>query len=312
MHNPSAFTILVDVSDSGKRLDLLVTSRISGCSRSVAANLIRNGKIRVQGVEKKPGYRVRTGDEICGTIPPSEPLLFNPEPIPIDILYQDDDIIVVNKQAGIVVYPAPGHHSGTLLNALLYHCPELEGVGQGLRSGIVHRLDKDTSGVMVIAKNSAAHHSLAEQFKSRRVKKKYLALVYGRMESDSGTVSLPIGRHPVHRKKMSTHSRKSRTAETTWQVRKRFDLATLVELGLKTGRTHQIRVHCAVIKHPVVGDKVYGGRKYRQNAAYDLFRSVSRQMLHAWRLEFTHPASQKTLSFEASIPRDIGDILEKL
>ena len=312
MHNPSAFTILVDVSDSGKRLDLLVAYRISDCSRSAAANLIRNGKIRVQGVEKKPGYRVRTGDEICGTIPPPESVLFDPEPIPIDILYQDDDIIVVNKQPEIVVYPAPGHYSGTLLNALLYHCPELAGVGQELRLGIVHRLDKDTSGVMVIAKNSAAHHSLAAQFKSRRVKKKYLALVYGRMESDSGTVSFPIGRHPVHRKKMSIRSKKSRTAETTWRVRKRFDLATLVELGLKTGRTHQIRVHCAAIKHPVIGDKVYGGRKYRKNVAYDLFRSVSRQMLHARRLEFTHPANQKTLSFEASIPCDMGDILEKL
>lgn len=310
MHDPSAFTILVDVSDSGKRLDLLVASRISGCSRSVAANLIRNGKIRVQGSAKKPGYRAKTGDEICGYIPPPEPVLFKPEPIPIDILYQDDDIIVVNKQPGIVVYPAPGHYSGTLVNALLYHCPGLEGVGQELRPGIVHRLDKDTSGVMVIAKNSAAHHNLAEQFKSRRVKKKYLALVYGRMESDSGTVSLPIGRHPVHRKKMSTHSRKSRTAETTWRVRKRFALATLVELSLKTGRTHQIRVHCAAIKHPVVGDPVYGGRKAGKSIAYDLFRSVSRQMLHAWRLEFTHPANQKTLSFEAPIPRDIGDILK--
>ena len=310
MHDPSAFTILVDVSDSGKRLDLLVASRISGCSRSVAANLIRNGKIRVQGSAKKPGYRAKTGDEICGYIPPPEPVLFKPEPIPIDILYQDDDIIVVNKQPGIVVYPAPGHYGGTLVNALLYHCPGLEGVGQELRPGIVHRLDKDTSGVMVIAKNSAAHHNLAEQFKSRRVKKKYLALVYGRMESDSGTVSLPIGRHPVHRKKMSTHSRKSRTAETTWRVRKRFALATLVELSLKTGRTHQIRVHCAAIKHPVVGDPVYGGRKAGKSIAYDLFRSVSRQMLHAWRLEFTHPANQKALSFEAPIPRDIGDILK--
>jgi len=312
MHDPNAFTILVDASDSGKRLDLLVASRISGCSRSVAANLIRNGKIRVQGSAKKPGYRARTGDEICGTIPAPEPVLFKPEPIPIDILYQDDDIIVVNKQPGIVVYPAPGHYSGTLVNAILYHCPGLEGVGQELRPGIVHRLDKDTSGVMVIAKNSAAHHSLAEQFKSRRVKKKYLALVYGRMESDSGTVSLPIGRHPVHRKKMSTHSRKSRTAETTWRVRKRFAQATLVELGLETGRTHQIRVHCAAIKHPVVGDPVYGGRKAGKSIAYDLFRSVPRQMLHAWRLEFTHPVTQKTLCFEAPIPRDIGDILEKL
>ena len=238
--------------------------------------------------------------------------MFKPEPIPIDILYQDNDIIVLNKQPGMVVHPAPGHYSGTLVNALLYHCPELEGIGGEIRPGIVHRLDKDTSGVMVVAKNSVAHHDLALQFKLRHIKKKYLALVYGRMQSESGTVSLPIGRHPVDRKKMSIHSRKSRMAETTWRVRKRFSRATLVELGLKTGRTHQIRVHCAAIKHPVVGDSVYGGRKVEKNTTNDLLRSVPRQMLHAWQLEFTHPTKQKTLCFEAPIPPDMTDILDNL
>jgi len=219
---------------------------------------------------------------------------------------------VINKPPGIVVHPAPGHHSGTLVNALLYHCPKLEGIGGEIRPGIVHRLDKDTSGVMVVAKNSAAHQDLALQFKSRRIKKKYLALVYGRMASDSGRVELPIGRHPVERKKMSTHSRKSRLAETTWQVRKRFAQATLLEIHLKTGRTHQIRVHCAAIKHPVVGDSVYGGRKAGKSMAYDLLKSVPRQMLHAWQLEFAHPKTQKMRCFEAPIPSDIGDILDKL
>jgi len=312
MYDQNTFTIFVDVSDSGKRLDLLVASRISCCSRSVAASLIRNGKIRVQGSAKKPGYRARTGDEICGYIPPPESVLFKPEPIPIDILYQDDDILVLNKQPGIVVHPAPGHYSGTLVNALLYHCPGLKGIGQELRPGIVHRLDKDTSGVMVVAKNSAAHQNLALQFKSRMIKKKYLALVYGRMKSDSGRVSLPVGRHPVDRKKMSTHSKKSRTAATTWRVKKRFAKATLIEIGLETGRTHQIRVHCAAIKHPVIGDSVYGSRKAGKSIAYDLFRSVPRQMLHAWQLQFTHPKNQKTLCFEAPIPCDIKDILEKI
>lgn len=312
MHDPSAFTILVDVSDSGKRLDLLVASRISGCSRSIAASLIRNGKIRVQGGVKKPGYRTRPGDEICGTVPPPEPVSFKPEPIPINILYEDNDIIVINKPPGIVVHPAPGHYSGTLVNALLYHCPWLEGIGGEIRPGIVHRLDKDTSGVMVVAKNDGAHQNLSLQFKSRRIKKKYLALVYGRMESESGRVVLPIGRHPVDRKKMSTHSRKSRMAETTWQVRKRFARATLVEIHLKTGRTHQIRVHFAAIKHPVVGDSVYGGRKAGKRTEYDLFGSVPRQMLHAWRLQFAHPKTQKILCFEAPIPSDMEDILEKL
>jgi 23S rRNA pseudouridine1911/1915/1917 synthase len=165
---------------------------------------------------------------------------------------------------------------------------------------------------MVVAKNSTAHQDLALQFKSRSIKKKYLALVYGRMVSDSGRVALPIGRHPVDRKKMSTHSRKSRMAETTWRVRKRFAQATLVEINLKTGRTHQIRVHCAAIKHPVVGDSVYGCRKAGKGMAYDLFGSVPRQMLHAWQLQFTHPKTQQMCFFEAPIPSDMGDILEKL
>jgi len=314
MHDPSVFTILVDASDSGKRLDLLVASRIPDCSRSVAANLIRNGKIRVQGDAKKPGYRTKTGDEICGHIPLPEPVLFKPEPISIDILYEDDDIIVVNKPPGLVVHPAPGHYSGTLVNALLYYCPDLEGIGGEIRPGIVHRLDKDTSGVLVVAKNGRAHHNLALQFKLRRVKKEYLALVHGKMESDSGTILLPIGRHPVDRKKMSTRSRKSRVAETIWQVKEKFDKATLVELNLKTGRTHQIRVHLAAINHPIVGDPVYGGRKAGKKVEYgkDLFISVPRQMLHARRLGFTHPETQKTLSFEAPIPSDIENVLKKL
>jgi 23S rRNA pseudouridine1911/1915/1917 synthase len=199
MYDQSAFTILVKPHDSGKRLDIYISSCISDCSRSVATHLIREGKIRVQGMVRKPGYRVKAGDEICGCIPPPAPILFKPEPIPIEILHEDDDIIVINKQPGIVVHPAPGHHSGTLVNALLYHCPNLNGIGGALRPGIVHRLDKDTSGVLVAAKNDGAHLHLSRQFKSRRVKKMYLALVYGKMKSDSGSVSLPIGRHPVDR-----------------------------------------------------------------------------------------------------------------
>lgn len=314
MHNQSAFTILVDELDSGKRLDLFITSRISVCSRSIAASLIRKGEIRVQGAAKKPGYRIRAGDEICGLIPPTETALFEPEPVKIDILYEDDYIIVVNKEPGLVVHPAPGHYSGTLVNGLLYHCPELEGVGVELRPGIVHRLDKDTSGVLVVAKNAAAHNNLVRQFKSRKVKKEYLALVHGEMESNSGTISLPIGRHPVDRKKMSTKSRKSRAAETTWRVKERFDRATLVELNLKTGRTHQIRVHCAAVNHPIVGDTVYGGRKAgkKVSSGKDLLRTVSRQMLHARRLGFAHPKTESTVSFEAPIPQDMEELINAL
>lgn len=311
MRDQSSFTILVDISDSGKRLDLLIASRVSVCSRSVATTLIRNGMIRVQGVAKKPGYRVKPGDKICGAIPPPEPVLFKPEPIPIHILYEDDDIIVVDKQPGLVVHPAPGHYSGTLVNGLLYHCPGLEGIGGMLRPGIVHRLDKDTSGVLVVAKNGATHQNLAKQFKSRKITKKYLALVYGKMDTDSGTVSLPIGRHPADRKKMSTYSRKSRIAETTWRIRERFEQASLIEVNLKTGRTHQIRVHCAAIRHPVIGDSVYGGRKSGKMVTdgKDDLKSVPRQMLHAWRLVFTHPMTKTIVSFEAPVPSDMQDMI---
>ena len=314
MHSQGAFTILVEPPDSGKRLDQYIASCISECSRSVAANLIRDGIIRVQGMVRKPGYRVKAGDEICGCIPPPIPVLFKPEPIPIEILHEDNDIIVINKQPGLVVHPAPGHHNGTLVNALLYHCPKLNGIGGSLRPGIVHRLDKDTSGVLVVAKNDRTHHHLSRQFKSRRVKKQYLALVHGKMESDSGSVSLPIGRHPLDRKKMSTSSRKSRVAETMWQIRERFDLASLIEVNLKTGRTHQIRVHCAAIKHPVIGDNVYGPRKTGKNAPYgkNLFESVPRQMLHAWRIVLTHPVTEEKVSFEAPIPLDMQAVITAL
>jgi 23S rRNA pseudouridine1911/1915/1917 synthase len=242
------------------------------------------------------------------------PISFKPESIPIEILYEDDDIVVINKQAGIVVHPAPGHYSGTLVNALLHHCPGLNGIGGAMRPGIVHRLDKDTSGALVVAKNDKAHVNLSKQFKSRQIKKKYLALVYGKMESDSGSVSLPIGRHPVDRKKMSTNSKKSRVAETTWHVRERFESASLIEVDLKTGRTHQIRVHCAAVKHPVLGDTVYGPRKTgRENKNLkDVFKSVSRQMLHAWRLEFTHPVTETKVSFEAPIPSDMQAVITAL
>lgn len=314
MLHRKSFTIRVDATDSGKRLDLLVASRIEDCSRSFAATLIRDGKIRVLDEEKKPGYRVRAGEEIRGHIPSPEPVLFKPEPIPIHILHEDDDIIVVNKQPGLVVHPAPGHTSGTLVNGLLYHCPNLQGIGGEVRPGIVHRLDKDTSGVLVVAKNSGAHHGLSNQFKGRTIQKKYLALVYGKMKADSGTILLPIGRHPVDRKKMSIHSKKSRNAETTWKVKERFILATLIDIDLKTGRTHQIRVHCAAINHPVMGDPVYGGRRRRipieTTPGHCL--SVPRQMLHARRLEFTHPSTHANLSFEAPIPSDMQEIITAL
>ena len=314
MHDPSAFTIHVEPADSGRRLDVYVGALIPDCSRSTAATLIHNGNIQVNGAVKKPGYRVKPGDEVNGHIPPPAPILFKPEPIPINILYEDDHIIVVNKQSGLVVHPAPGHYSGTLVNGLLYHCPLIAGIGAALRPGIVHRLDKDTSGVLVVAKNDKAHRHLAKLFKARKVQKKYLALVYGAMESDSGKISLPIGRHPLDRKKMSTKSSKTRIAETTWQIKERFETASLIELDLKTGRTHQIRVHCAAIHHPVIGDPVYGRRNAWKNVARgrDLFGSIHRQMLHARCLEFSHPATQETVCFEAPLPADMQGVINAL
>lgn len=319
MPSSGAFTILVHKHESGTRLDTLLTSRIDDFSRSHGAHLILKGSIRVDGMVKKPGYRVKPGDEISVFIPPPKPVDFKPEPIKIDILYEDKHLIVVNKNPGIVVHPAPGHYSGTLVNALLYHCPDLEGIGAELRPGIVHRLDQDTSGAIVIAKGNRSHRNLASQFKSRKVKKNYLALVYGDMESESGVISFAIGRHPVDRKKMSIQSRKGRTAETRWQARERFSGFTLLDLILKTGRTHQIRVHCAAIHHPIVGDSVYCGRKVRKKLAQEMNMSgaidavaVSRQMLHAWRLEFTHPITQEYLSIEAPIPKDMADLIDML
>ena len=314
MHNNGAFTILVDESNSGKRLDTVVASHISDCSRSIAASLIRNEKILVQGAVKKPGYRVGKGDEICGLIPPKKPISLEPEPIRIDILYEDEYLIVVNKPSELVVHPAPGHYTGTLVNALLYHCHGLEGIGEKLRPGIVHRLDKDTSGTLVVAKKLDAFDKLSMQFKNKTVKKDYLVLVQGEMEAESGTITFPIGRHFVDRKRMSTISRKGRIAETMWKVRERFQGATLLDVDLKTGRTHQIRVHFASIDHPVIGDPVYSGQKAGKYFSKGSDKSapkisVPRQMLHAWRLSFTHPVSEKVVSFESPVPQDMAELI---
>ncbi|MEA3279398.1 MAG: RluA family pseudouridine synthase [Thermodesulfobacteriota bacterium] len=309
-----AFTIFVNEQESGIRLDVVIASHISDCSRSLSASLIRKGKILVCGGVKKPGYHVKTGDEISGTILPPEPVLSEPEPIEIDIIYEDKHLIVINKQPGLVVHPAPGHYTGTLVNALLYHCEKLDYPGDKLRPGIVHRLDKDTSGTMVIAKNEAVHNNLAAQFKDRKIKKEYLSLVWGEMKSESGIILLPVGRHPVERKKMSTISRKGRSAETLWRVKERFKNITLLEICLKTGRTHQIRVHFAAINHPVLGDSVYCSRRTVKisDTVSGIIKEVPRQMLHAWRLELIHPATEKIMSFVSPVPEDMENVMKRL
>lgn len=314
MHNQDVFTIFVDETDAEKRLDVVVASIISDCSRSYAAKLIIEGHIQVQSENKKPGYRVKAGEKIDGRVPAPIPAVFEPEPIEIDILYEDEHLIVINKKAGIVVHPAPGHYSGTLVNALLHHCPDIGNINGEIRPGIVHRLDKDTSGALVVAKNSIIHENLSMQFKSRTIKKEYLAIVHGEMEYDSGSINLPIGRHPVHRKRMSTKSRKGREAETLWEVRERFKNATFIKVNLKTGRTHQIRVHCTAINHPVIGDSVYCARKVGSVFLdkLDLKKKVTRQMLHAWRLKIFHPVLQKKMTFESPIPQDMEECIKAL
>ena len=300
------FTLPAAPSDTGVRLDVFLGSRLAQVSRSPAALLIEGGLARVNGLPRKPGYRLRPGDVVAGRLPTPQPSGFLPEPIPLQRLYEDEDIVVIDKPAGLVVHPAPGHRSGTLVNALLYHCPDLTGIGAELRPGIVHRLDKDTTGTLVVAKTAAALEHLAAQFKRRTVRKDYLALVPGTMPTPAGTVRLSIGRHPVDRKRMSTRSRKGREAETEWRVRQAFPGATLLELRLHTGRTHQIRVHCAAIGHPILGDPVYGRRR-----AGDPCR-LGRQMLHALRLELDHPRTGERMAFESPLPGDMREMIESL
>jgi 23S rRNA pseudouridine1911/1915/1917 synthase len=317
----SAFSIRVKPSDEGKRLDVLLATLLADCTRTFVSGLIAAEHVRVDGHPKKPGYRVKSGENISGAIPLPVPVEFKPEPIPLNIVYEDDHIVVVNKQPGLVVHPAPGHFSGTLVNGLLYHCPNLGGIGGELRPGIVHRLDKDTSGTLVVAKNDAAHTNLSRQFKSRKVKKDYLALVHGNMKSPTGSIKLPIGRHPVDRKRMSTVSPRGRTAETEWNIKEQFQEFALLEVHLKTGRTHQIRVHCSALHHPIVGDKVYGPRKpektitrnHRQaDQILQILKSAKRQMLHAWRLGFHHPHSGEAVSFESPLPEDMASIIQRI
>jgi 23S rRNA pseudouridine1911/1915/1917 synthase len=316
-----AITLQVEPGDKGRRLDAFVVSRLKGHTRSFVAGLITNRHLRVNGQPKKPSYRVKSGDKISGVIPPPAPIELKAEPVSLEILHEDNDIIVINKQPGLVVHPAPGHDGGTLVNGLLYHCTDLGGIGGELRPGIVHRLDKDTSGTLVVAKNDRAHFHLSRQFKSRQVKKQYLALVHGAVKSASGKITLPIGRHPVDRKRMSTVSTRGRTAETKWKINERFRRFTLLTVTLKTGRTHQIRVHCAAMAHPILGDRVYRPRKLEKTIIREnnppgrilqILKSAKRQILHAWRLGFTHPRKDEWMSFESPLPGDMEQIIQMI
>jgi 23S rRNA pseudouridine1911/1915/1917 synthase len=314
MNRGDEFSFPADAAASGIRLDVFLAARLPNSSRAFASQLISTQAVKVNGKPGKPGYRLKPGDVVTGCIPPPRPSGFLPEPIQLQILFEDEHIVVINKQPGLVVHPAPGHYSGTLVNGLLYHCPDLGAIGDELRPGIVHRLDKDTSGTLVAAKNAAALEHLAGQFKHRLVAKDYLALVHGDMPAESGTIRLPIGRHPVDRKRMSIRSRKAREAETGWRVARRLGGVSLLEIHLKTGRTHQIRVHCAAIQRPIVGDPVYGRRKAAADSAgvHALITRVRRQMLHAWRLEIVHPFTRERMRFESPLPADMEELIARL
>jgi 23S rRNA pseudouridine1911/1915/1917 synthase len=311
-------TFSVQPHESGLRLDAVVAVHLDQCSRSYAARLIRNGLTFVDGSSRKPSYKVKLNEQIECRLPPPEPIELVAEPLPLDVLFEDRHLIVLNKPPGIVVHPAAGHSGGTLVNALLYHCPDLEGIGGQKRPGIVHRLDKDTSGVLVVAKTDRAHHELSRQFKVRQIRKHYLALVHGSPRNDSGRIDLPIGRHPKERKKMSTVSTSGREALTVWRIRERFQGAALLEIDLKTGRTHQIRVHCTAMGHPIIGDTVYGRRRSLSRLAkenpslYAILKTAKRQMLHALHLRFNHPVTAESLSLNAPLHEDMHAIIKQL
>ena len=283
----------------GCRLDRFLAKQELGLSRARVQQLIREGNITLNGGPTKPSTVVRRGDRVAVDIPPPKPLSAKPERMPLDIIYKDDELVVVNKPAGLTVHPAPGHAGGTLVNGLLWLYPKLPGIGGMQRPGIVHRLDKDTSGLMVVAKTEEAHRSLSEQIQERRVWKGYTALVGGVFAEDQGVIDAPIGRDPRHRKRMAVVEG-GRASRTGFVVKRRFDAATLVEVFPTTGRTHQIRVHFASLEHPLVGDALYGGGRDMLN----------RQFLHAHLLGFEHPQSGEWVEFRSELPQDLREALE--
>ncbi|XQT34778.1 ribosomal large subunit pseudouridine synthase D (rRNA-uridine isomerase D) (rRNA pseudouridylate synthase D) [Thermotoga neapolitana DSM 4359] len=294
--------------EEGWRLDQFLKEKTpSWISRSMIQKAIKEGKVKVNGQIKKPSYKLKEGEIVEVELPeePKEPTV-QPEKIDLKILYEDRDIIVIDKPGDMIVHPVPSKLSGTLVNAILYHCSDLQGVGGKLRPGIVHRLDKETSGVIVVAKNDLAHQSLSRQFKDRKVKKTYILLARGRIKEDEGTVELPLARHPVLRVKM-TVSENGKEAITHYRVLKRFDdVATLVLAFPQTGRTHQIRVHMKSLGHPIMGDKIYG--KYKEDEMF----GIKRQMLHALKLGFFHPRTGEWMEFVSPIPEDFKEAIRKI
>lgn len=297
--------IKIIVKESGERLDALLARNVPELSRSAAQRLIEEDAVRVHGRALRKNYKCSAGDEISLVLPECSDAPLIAQPIALDVLFEDEDLIVVNKPRGMVVHPAPGHPDGTLVNALLYHCGDtLSGIGGERRPGIVHRIDKDTSGLLIVAKNDFAHQALSAQLADRSLSRQYVAVVRGRLREDSGTIDRPIGRHPVDRKRMAVTEKNSRPAVTDWSVLARYNAYTLVECRLRTGRTHQIRVHMASIGHPLLGDYTYGAPSPE--------KGLEGQCLHARRLKFIHPRTGERMELEAPLPQYFQEVLARL
>lgn len=294
---------IVEQDDAGFRIDKWISEQLPDHSRSQVQQWIKEGWVTANGIAVKPNYKLEENAEIAVKLPPPEEMRILPENIPLNVVYEDADVIIVNKPRGMVVHPAPGHYSGTLVNALLYHCKDLSGINGVLRPGIVHRIDKDTSGLLIAAKNDKAHLSLAKQLKDHTVSRKYVALVIGNVIHDQGTIDAPIGRDPRDRQAMTVTQKNSRPAVTHFVVLERFGDFTWVECKLETGRTHQIRVHFKFIDHPLVGDPKYG----RSSAL-----KFDGQALHARTLGFIHPSTGEEMEFETEVPEELLGLLQFL
>ena len=305
----------VSQQDAGSRLDLFLSRMDLELSRNQVQRLIENNHIQVNGKPQKASYRLRPGERVSVNLPPPPPPELTPEALPLQIIFEDEHLIGINKPSGLVVHPATSHRTSTLVHGLLHHCDHLADLGGPLRPGIVHRLDKDTSGIMVVAKNNSAYRHLSRQFKVKNVYKEYTALVYGRLHQSSGEFTAPIQRHPKNRTKMGIIAG-GRDAFTSWWLEMMFGEVSLVKVVIKTGRTHQIRVHFAHAQHPVVGDATYGGKKRVRAIEDTLVRArlskVRRQMLHARRLMLQHPATGESLDLSAPMPEDMADLLQFL
>lgn len=305
----------VTADAAGERLDRFLAAHLAELSRTQIQRLIQEGHVRLEAGAATPRYRVREGDTISLNIPAPRPARPIAEDLPLQIVYEDDDLVVVDKPVGMVVHPAPGHYTGTLVNALLFHCQALSGVGGEERPGIVHRLDKDTSGLMLVAKHDQSHRYLSAQLKSRQLQRRYVALVLGRMPDSEGVIDAPIARHPRQRQKMAVIRPQGREARTHYEVRETFGPLHLLRLSLETGRTHQIRVHLAHIGRPVIGDPVYGpGPVHLPHypMVQSAIRSFPRQALHAEHLRFQHPKTEDWMAFSAPVPSDMATLLQRL